>query len=124
VRRVANCYNPFTFYFYFTTTNTFSDPTGGSTGPGAKSGVHDCLVAGAGYGYIYPVTTLGRVITMLYALVGIPLCLVVLAAVGKSLTRAIKFLWSFIRRFYYTGSFRRVRQVGSVVGRTLATLRF
>jgi len=48
---------------------------------------------------------------MIYALVGIPLCLVVLAGLGKSLTRAIKFLWSFIRRFYYTGSFRRVRRV-------------
>jgi len=48
---------------------------------------------------------------MIYALIGIPLCMVVLAALGKSLTRAIKFLWSFIRRFYYTGSFRRVRRV-------------
>ena len=48
---------------------------------------------------------------MLYALIGIPLCLVVLAGIGKTLTRAIKYLWSFIRRFYYTGSFRRVRQV-------------
>jgi len=45
---------------------------------------------------------------MIYASIGIPLCLVVLAGLGKSLTRAIKFLWSFIRRFYYTGSFRRV----------------
>jgi len=56
-------------------------------------------------------TPAGRVITMVYALIGIPLCLVVLAGLGKSLTRAIKFLWSFIRRFYYTGSFRRVRRV-------------
>lgn len=65
----------------------------------------------AGYGYIYPSTTAGRIITMIYAAVGIPLCLVVLAGLGKSLTRAIKFLWSFIRRFYYTGSFLRVRRV-------------
>jgi len=48
---------------------------------------------------------------MIYACLGIPLCLVVLASLGKSLTRAIKFLWSFIRRFYYTGSFHRVRRV-------------
>jgi len=48
---------------------------------------------------------------MVYALIGIPLCMVVLAGLGKSLTRAIKFLWSFIRRFYYTGSCRRVRRV-------------
>jgi len=64
-----------------------------------------------GYGYIYPVTTAGRVITMVYALIGIPLCMVVLAGLGKSLTRAIKYFWSFVRRFYYTGSFRRVRSV-------------
>ena len=48
---------------------------------------------------------------MIYALIGIPLCMVVLAGLGKSLTRAIKFIWSFFRRFYYTGSFRRVRRV-------------
>jgi len=69
------------------------------------------MLVHAGYGYIYPVTTAGRIITMVYALIGIPLCLVVLAALGKSFTRVIKFLWSFIRRFYYTGSFRRVRRV-------------
>jgi len=69
------------------------------------------LLALLGYGYIYPVTTAGRVITMVYALIGIPLCMVVLAGLGKSLTRAIKYVWSFIRRFYYTGSFRRVRSV-------------
>ena len=58
-----------------------------------------------------PVTTAGRVITIIYALIGIPLCLVVLASVGKLLTRAIKYLWMFVRRFYYTGSCRRVRRM-------------
>ena len=58
-----------------------------------------------------PITTVGRVITIIYAVIGIPLCLVVLASVGKLLTRAIKYLWSFIRRFYYTGSCRRVRRL-------------
>lgn len=48
---------------------------------------------------------------MVYAALGIPLCLVVLSKVGKSLTRIIKFLWSFVRRFYYTGSFQRVRRM-------------
>lgn len=64
-----------------------------------------------GYGNVAPVTTVGRFITIVYAIVGIPLCLVVLASVGKLLTRAIKYLWSFVRRFYYTGSFRRVRRM-------------
>ena len=30
---------------------------------------------------------------------------------GKAFTHAIKYLWSFVRRFYYTGSFRRVRRM-------------
>lgn len=48
---------------------------------------------------------------MIYAAIGIPLCLVVLSRLGKSLTHCIKFLWSFIRRFYHTGSFQRVRRM-------------
>lgn len=47
---------------------------------------------------------------MVYALIGIPLCLVVLSKLGKTLTKLIKFLWSFVRRFYYTGSCFRVRK--------------
>jgi len=60
---------------------------------------------------VSPVTTAGRVITIIYAIIGIPLCLVVLTSVGKLLTRAIKYLWMFVRRFYYTGSCRRVRRM-------------
>jgi len=58
-----------------------------------------------------PVTTVGRIITIVYAIIGIPLCLVVLASVGKLLTRVIKYLWMFVRRFYYTGSCLHVRRV-------------
>jgi potassium channel subfamily K member 18 len=58
---------------------------------------------------VYPLTIEGRVITILYGIIGIPLCLVVLMNLGKTFTHAIKYLWSFVRRFYYTGSFRRVR---------------
>jgi hypothetical protein len=58
---------------------------------------------------VYPLTTDGRVITIIYGIIGIPLCLVVLMNLGKTFTHAVKFLWSFVRRFYYTGSFRRVR---------------
>ena len=45
-----------------------------------------------------PVTSAGRVATMLYALIGIPLCLIVLAEFGKLLTVTIKLLWSVPRR--------------------------
>ena len=69
------------------------------------------LVRYAGYGHIVPVTVAGRIITMVYAAFGIPLCLVVLASLGKLLTRAIKYLWSFVLLFYYTGSVRRVRHM-------------
>lgn len=62
-----------------------------------------------GYGNIAPITRMGRVVTMIYAAFGIPLCLVVLSKVGKSLTRLIKYLWTFVRRFYYTGSCFRAR---------------
>ena len=40
---------------------------------------------------------------MFYAVIGIPLCLIVLADLGKLFTRGLKFIWSFVRRFYYTG---------------------
>ena len=49
-------------------------------------------------------TDLGRIMTMIYAAVGIPLCLIVMAELGKLMTRALKYLWSFVRRFYYSGA--------------------
>ena len=47
----------------------------------------------AGYGHIYPATKAGRVATMAYALVGIPLCLIVLTELGKFLTLCLKTLY-------------------------------
>lgn len=64
----------------------------------------------AGYGHIAPKTTYGRVATIIYAIIGIPLFLIVLADFGKLFTRIIKFFWAFIRRFYYTRSCRKVRR--------------
>uniref|UniRef100_A0A336MIQ0 CSON002140 protein n=1 Tax=Culicoides sonorensis TaxID=179676 RepID=A0A336MIQ0_CULSO len=62
------------------------------------------------YGHITPKTPLGKALTMVYALIGVPLFLIVLADFGKLLTRIIKFLWAYVRRLYYTGSCRRVRK--------------
>nr|XP_023029019.1 TWiK family of potassium channels protein 7 isoform X2 [Leptinotarsa decemlineata] len=67
-----------------------------------------------GYGHIYPTTTTGRALTIVYSIIGIPLFLIALTDFGKLFTRGIKFLWSFVRRVYYTGSCRRVRKSGHV----------
>ncbi|ESO07021.1 hypothetical protein HELRODRAFT_77067 [Helobdella robusta] len=61
-----------------------------------------------GYGNVTPVTKYGRIATMIYGCFGIPLCLIFLSKTGKNLTRIIKFFWSFIRRFYYTGSCKKI----------------
>ncbi|XP_050304655.1 TWiK family of potassium channels protein 18-like isoform X2 [Anthonomus grandis grandis] len=67
-----------------------------------------------GYGHLYPTTFTGRVLTMVYSTIGIPLFLIVLTDFGKLFTRGIKFGWSYIRRFYYTRSCRRVRRQSQV----------
>ncbi|VIO98831.1 Uncharacterized protein BM_BM3727 [Brugia malayi] len=46
-----------------------------------------------GYGHLYPSTTAGRIFTMLYAIVGIPLVLSILDDLGKLLTRCLKTPW-------------------------------
>lgn len=92
------------------------------------------IVLSPGYGHISPVTTAGRIFTMVYAIFGIPIFLILLADFGKLFTRVIKFLWVrwhnyqvrlgtipsrltfqlsfqiFVRRLYYTGSCRKVRK--------------
>ncbi|XP_035895681.1 potassium channel subfamily K member 18 isoform X3 [Anopheles stephensi] len=67
-----------------------------------------------GYGHISPSTTTGRALTILYAIIGIPIFLIVLADFGKLFTRGIKFMWAYVRRLYYTGSFRKVRKTTQV----------
>nr|XP_015839298.1 PREDICTED: potassium channel subfamily K member 18-like isoform X3 [Tribolium castaneum] len=67
-----------------------------------------------GYGHIYPETRTGKALTIVYSLIGIPLFLLALTDFGKLFTRCIKFLWSFVRRLYYTGSCRKVRKTAHV----------
>lgn len=67
----------------------------------------------SGYGHITPNTDFGKVMTIFYATIGIPLALMVLAEVGKKLTVGLKFLWKFVRRYYYTGYCIKVRQTGT-----------
>ncbi|KAI4502720.1 hypothetical protein M0802_001764 [Mischocyttarus mexicanus] len=68
------------------------------------------VITTIGYGHISPSTTTGRAITIVYAIFGIPMFLILLADFGKLFTRGIKFLWAFVRRLYYTGSCRNVRR--------------
>ncbi|XP_043265802.1 uncharacterized protein LOC122405265 isoform X1 [Colletes gigas] len=68
------------------------------------------VITTIGYGHISPSTSTGRAITIVYAIFGIPMFLIILADFGKLFTRGIKFLWAFVRRLYYTGSCRKVRR--------------
>ncbi|KAJ9588218.1 hypothetical protein L9F63_018382, partial [Diploptera punctata] len=68
------------------------------------------VVTTIGYGHIAPSTTTGRAITIIYAIFGIPMFLILLADFGKLFTRGIKFVWAFVRRVYYTGSCKKVRR--------------
>ncbi|XP_013392005.1 uncharacterized protein LOC106159768 [Lingula anatina] len=63
-----------------------------------------------GYGHIVPSTSFGQVMTIVYSAIGIPLCLITLADLGKLLTRGVKILFAYIRRFYYTGRCRKMRR--------------
>ncbi|XP_020296955.1 uncharacterized protein LOC109861638 isoform X2 [Pseudomyrmex gracilis] len=72
------------------------------------------VITTIGYGHISPSTNTGRAITIVYAVFGIPMFLIILADFGKLFTRGIKFLWAFVRRLYYTGSCRKVRRTAPV----------
>ncbi|XP_023227548.1 TWiK family of potassium channels protein 18-like [Centruroides sculpturatus] len=65
-----------------------------------------------GYGNIAPSTKGGRAVTIVYAFIGIPFLLMVLADLGKLFTRAIKLVFKYIRMFYQTGQMKKVRKVG------------
>ncbi|KAH8299744.1 hypothetical protein KR044_005317 [Drosophila immigrans] len=68
------------------------------------------VITTIGYGHISPKTSIGRTLTIVYAIIGIPMFLIVLADLGKLFTRSVKFLWAYVRRVYYTRSCRRIRK--------------
>ncbi|XP_017051718.1 uncharacterized protein LOC108095215 isoform X2 [Drosophila ficusphila] len=73
--------------------------------------VYSCTVyTTIGYGHITPKTEWGRSLTIVYAIIGIPMFLIVLADLGKLFTRCVKFFWLYVRRLYYTRSCRRIRK--------------
>lgn len=72
------------------------------------------VLSSTGYGHMFAVTKTGQAVTMAYAVIGIPMFLILLADFGKLFTRGLKFVWAYVRRLYYTGSLRRVRKQAQV----------
>ena len=56
----------------------------------------------SGYGNIYPTTTLGKLLTIVYASITIPLVLIFLDALGKIFTRCMKAFPECARVLYYS----------------------
>lgn len=67
------------------------------------------VVTTIGYGHIAPQTALGRSLTVVYAIIGIPMFLTILADFGKLFTRGTKFLWTYVRRICAIETCRKVR---------------
>ncbi|RWS26465.1 TWiK family of potassium channels protein 18-like protein [Leptotrombidium deliense] len=65
-----------------------------------------------GYGTICPITPWGKVATILYSIIGIPLTLMVLTDFGKLFTRMIKRFFKFCRKIFMAKKLKKVRQVG------------
>lgn len=53
-----------------------------------------CIYTTIGYGNIFPETSTGRVVTIIYAFIGIPLALISLIALGRLLAKVCLALWT------------------------------
>ncbi|XP_021362018.1 potassium channel subfamily K member 4-like [Mizuhopecten yessoensis] len=63
-----------------------------------------------GYGNIVPMTSIGKIFAIVYAITGIPLAMIVLAELGRKFTIGLKLLLVIIRRFNRLRDCRRVLQ--------------
>ncbi|KAK8751834.1 hypothetical protein OTU49_010599, partial [Cherax quadricarinatus] len=72
------------------------------------------VVTSIGYGHIFPRTNAGRALTIVYAIVGIPIFLILMADFGKLFTRLLKSLFVFVKKLYRTATCRRVRKTRAV----------
>lgn len=57
-------------------------------------------------------TRVGRISTIIYACIGIPLLLMVLADLGRLLTRAVKYVLKTIRSVVYAKKLKGMRRAG------------
>ncbi|XP_014241909.1 TWiK family of potassium channels protein 18-like isoform X2 [Cimex lectularius] len=55
-----------------------------------------------GYGNLAPKTTLGRAVCIVYAIIGIPLFLIILTDFGKLMTRGLKKVWWCGKKLFYS----------------------
>ncbi|XP_015924652.1 TWiK family of potassium channels protein 7 [Parasteatoda tepidariorum] len=67
------------------------------------------IITTIGYGNIVPCTTMSRAITTVYAIIGVPLMILVLADLGKLFTKVMKFIICTAKRFYKTGTFKLLK---------------
>ena len=60
-----------------------------------ENGKYDIIV---GYGNLVPKTPMGKIVTMFYALVGIPLMLIYSATIGSILAKGFKYIYTKLCR--------------------------
>ncbi|KIH49547.1 Ion channel, partial [Ancylostoma duodenale] len=69
-----------------------------------------------GYGNIVPVTAAGRVLTILYAFIGIPVAVLTLFALGAMFARLCKFIWKYMVKSTKVVSKDLEKKVNAAVG--------
>lgn len=63
----------------------------------------------SGYGNMSPRTVIGRLFTMIYLIIGLPLTLILLSDLGSIITRLIKFTSTFIHTLYHDGYYDNIK---------------
>lgn len=69
------------------------------------------LSLAAGYGHIVPVTPIGKIVSIFYAVVGVPLFLLYLSNIGQIFATSFKWTYSRLCRCQILNRSRRRHQV-------------
>ena len=57
-----------------------------------------CVQVSSGYGNLVPKTPMGKIVTMIYALMGIPIMFIYVATIGSILAQGFKFIYTKLCR--------------------------